>query len=165
MKKTITAVAAVFLLAAAVPATAAVHNLQANIDGTQSGTGSSATGFATMSYDDVSGQFDWNIQWSGLQGNISVAHFHGPALPGQNAGVTVNFGSISGLSSPSIGSTVISALQGSDLLGGLWYINIHSDLFPGGEIRGQVGVVPLPAAAWLLLSAVGGLFTLRRRKA
>ena len=155
--------AAGLLLGCASIANAAVFNLAASIDGAQAGTTSTATGFATMTYDDTSGLFSWNIQWSPLQGDITVAHFHGPAPAGQNAGVQVNFGSISGLTSPSIGSTTITGAQATDLLAGLWYINIHSTFDQGGEIRGQVQVVPLPAAAWLLLSGLGVLGVWRRR--
>ncbi|MGB5716861.1 MAG: CHRD domain-containing protein [Gammaproteobacteria bacterium] len=147
---------------------AAIINLQSTIDGAQAnagaGTGSSGTGFATMTLDDATNLFSWDISWSGLNGNISVAHFHGPAAAGQNAGVQVNFGAISGLSSPSIGSTTISDTQEADLLAGLWYINIHTDLFSGGEIRGQVQVVPIPAAIWLFGSGLLGLIGISRRK-
>lgn len=145
---------------------AATFNLVATLDGDQAnagaGSGSSATGSATMTYDDVSGLFSWDISWTTLQGDITVAHFHGPAGPGQNAGVEVDIGAISGLTSPSVGSTTISALQGSDLLAGLWYINIHSTFAPGGEIRGQVNVVPIPAAIWMMLSGLGALGLWRR---
>lgn len=161
MKKILAA--ALLMLGMGSVANAAVFNLTATIDGLQSGTGSSATGFATMSYDDVTGLFDWNIQWTPLEGIITVAHFHGPAAPGINAGVQVDWLSISGNTSPSIGSTTIDAAQGADLLAGLWYINIHSSLFPGGEIRGQVQPIPLPAAVWFMLSGLGVLGALRRR--
>jgi hypothetical protein len=83
-------------------------------------------------------ELSWDISWSGLEGNITVAHFHGPAPPGMNAGIQVDWGTISGLVSPSIGSATLDAAQAADLLAGLWYINIHSDLFLSGEIRGQV---------------------------
>lgn len=149
-------------------ATAATTSFEASIDGLQAnagaGTGSPGTGFASMTFDDVSSLFSWDISWSGLLGNETVMHFHGPAGPGANAGVQVNFGSISGITSPSIGSTTISAGQAADLLAGLWYINIHTDLFTGGEIRGQVNAVPIPAAAWLFGSALLGLLGMTRYK-
>ena len=149
-------------------ASAAIINLEANIDGAQAnagaGTGSAGTGFATMNLDDATNLFSWDISWSGLTGNETVMHFHGSALPNQNAGVQVNFGAISGTSSPSIGSTTISGAQATDLLAGLWYINIHTDAFPGGEIRGQVNVVPVPAAVWLFGSGLLGLVGVARRK-
>ena len=163
MKHLISNFCGAILLGAASIANAATFDLIADIDGAQAGTSSSATGFASMTYDDTSGLFSWNISWTPLEGNITVAHFHGPAPAGQGAGVQVNFGAISGLTSPSIGSTSIDSTQGADLLAGLWYINIHSDLAPGGEIRGQVQVVPIPAALWLLLSGIGALGVWRRR--
>ena len=131
-------------LGATTLANAATFDFVATIDGAQAGTTSSATGSATMTYDDATGEFSWDIAWTPLEGNITVAHFHGPAEPGVNAGVQVNFGSISGLTSPSIGSATIDAGQAADLLAGLWYINIHSDIEPGGEIRGQVELVQAP---------------------
>lgn len=156
------------LVLLASPSNAAIVSLEATIDGAQAnagaGTGSSGTGFATMTLDDVSNVFDWDISWSGLTGNESVMHFHGPASPNQNAGVQVNFGGISGTTSPSIGSTTITGAQATDLLAGLWYINIHTDLFPAGEIRGQVQVIPVPAAVWLFGSGLLGLIGIARRK-
>ena len=147
---------------------AAIIPLEANIDGAQAnaglGTGSPGTGSATMTLDDVTNLFSWDISWSGLTGTETVMHFHGPALPTQNAGVQVDFGAISGTASPSIGSTIISGAQSADLLAGLWYINIHTTDFPGGEIRGQVSAVPIPAAAWLFVSGLLGLVGMARRK-
>ena len=67
-------------------------------------------------------------------------------------------------SNPSIGDAVISGQQIDDLFAGLWYINIHSTTSGGGEIRGQVNVVPLPAAAWLFGSALAGLAGFSRRR-
>ncbi len=119
---------------------ATIHNLTATLDGSQAnagaGTGSPGTGFATVTYDDSTGFLSWNASWSGLSGTVTVAHFHGPALPNQNAGIQVGIS----VPSPSIGSASIIVSQANDLLDGLWYLNVHSTVYPGGEIRGQVQV-------------------------
>lgn len=154
-------------LVLAAPASAALINWTSTIDGAQAnagaGTGALGTGVASGTLDDATNLFSWNISWSGLTGPVTVAHFHGPALPIQNAGVQVNFGSISGLSSPSIGSTNISGAQAADLLADLWYINIHTAVNPGGEIRGQV-LVPEPSAGLLALLGLGALLAVGRRR-
>ena len=147
-------------------ANAAIINLEASIDASQvvGGSASLATGFGSMTLDDVTNSLNWNISWSNLSGSATAMHFHGPATPGTNAGVEINIGTISGLTSPSIGGTTISSSQANDLLAGLWYINIHTAAYPAGEIRGQVNVVPVPAAAWLFGSGLLGLVGISRRK-
>ena len=101
----------------------------------------------------------------GTTGSVTGMHFHGPASPCVNAGVQLSAGAISGLPSPSVGSANITSPQTSDLLAGLWYLNIHTNVYGGGEIRGQVSVVPIPAAAWLFCSGLLGLIGISRRKA
>ena len=158
MKKSLLfgAVCALSILAP-IPSLAAIVNLTSTIDGAQAnagaGTGSAGTGFATMTLDDATLLFSWNVSWSGLV-NETSAHFHGPALPNQNAGVQVGIGVAA---NPAISSTTLDAAQAADLLAGHWYINIHTDAFPGGEIRGQVSTIPIPAAAWLFGSGLLGL--------
>lgn len=119
-----------------------------------------ATGTGTVTLDTMTNEISWNISWSGLSGAATAMHFHGNANPGANAGVQVNIGFISGLASPSVGSTTISGAQATDLLAGLWYVNIHTSLNPGGEIRGQI--IPTPGAFALL--GLGGLAACRRRR-
>ncbi len=152
------------LLLLPLSAGAATVALEATLDGAQAnaggGTGSSGTGFAQMTLDTNSLLFNWNASWSGLSGAATAAHFHGPASPTQNAGVQVG---IDHTSNPSIGSTTLSQAQANDLLAGLWYLNIHTATNPGGEIRGQVQVVPLPAAFWLLATGLLGLAGVGRR--
>ena len=145
-------------------ANAAVINWTANLDGLQEvpPSGSSATGLGAGTLDTTSGLLSWDISWTGF--TATGMHFHGPALSVQNAGVQVDIGAISGLTSSSIGSTTITAPQVADLQTGLWYINIHSAMFPGGEIRGQVNVVSIPTAAWLFGSGLVGLIGVARRK-
>ena len=147
-------------------AQAAIINLGAVLDGGQEvpPTLSAGTGSATITLDDLTNELSWNIIFSDLSGPAVGAHFHGPAPAGINAGVQVNIGAVSGLFSPMIGSSVINDSQESDLLAGLWYINIHTAEFPGGEIRGQVNVVPLPAATWLFGSGIVMIYGLLRRK-
>lgn len=83
-----------------------------------------------------SNELTWKVVYSGLSGPAVAAHFHGPAEPGQNAGVVVGFkGSVE---SPIVGQATITPEQANDLLSGKWYVNIHTKAYPGGEIRAQV---------------------------
>ncbi|MBI1924117.1 CHRD domain-containing protein [Candidatus Poribacteria bacterium] len=118
--------------------------LEAHLEGSQEvpPTNSTGTGDATMIFDLTTNELSWEITFQGLSGPATGAHFHGPAPAGVNAGIQVDIGAISGLNSPMIGSAIISNAQATDLLAGLWYINIHTALFPGGEIRGQVNISP-----------------------
>ncbi len=80
------------------------------------------------------------IAYSDLVGVESSAHFHGPASAGRNASVQFSISpSPSPVGSPKTGCVVpLDMQQEKDLLMGLWYINVHSTQFGGGEIRGQV---------------------------
>jgi hypothetical protein len=40
----------------------------------------------------------------------------------------------------------VNAVDVANLNNGLMYVNIHSDFRPGGEIRGQLGLAPVPTA-------------------
>jgi hypothetical protein len=111
---------------------------------------SPATGLAQVQVNTAANTISWNIQYQGLLGSITAAHFHGNAPPGVNAGVKLDIGA---LPSPIIGNGVYLEADETALLSGLWYINIHSSVFPGGEIRGQV--VPEPGMAGLLLVGLG----------
>jgi hypothetical protein len=103
----------------------------------------------------------WNITYSGLIGSPTLAHFHGPAPVGVNASPRVDIAALSGgPTSPIVGNTVISDAFATELMAGLWYVNVHSTFRTGGEIRGQV--VPEPAA--LAMAGAGSLLLLRRRR-
>ncbi len=114
-----------------------------------------ASGFANLTYDTHDNLLNWNILFSGLSDDPVAAHFHGPAAPGATAGVQVNIGDISGLTSPMMGSATLTDTQEAGLLSDLWYINIHTSLNPAGEIRGQVNVVPEPLTLLGVGTAMG----------
>jgi glucose/arabinose dehydrogenase/plastocyanin len=113
--------------------------LQITLDGDQAGTDSDAIGTGAATYFPSSNQFAWEINLGTLEGAESAAHFHGAARQCENAGVQVNLG----VGDEKLGSATLTPQQAADVLAGLWYANIHSDLFPGGEIRGQVMPTPL----------------------
>lgn len=148
--------------------------------------GSPATGTGTLllTGDGQFAQFD--ISFTGLTAPISVAHIHCCALPGANAGVAIDLlppnisdGSFSRSYDLTLDSTwgagFLAANGGTadgartaflaGLNAGGAYINLHSQTFPGGEIRGNLNAVPEPAS-WAMLIAGFGLTgaTLRRRR-
>ncbi len=146
---------------------ASVIELSAAMDGPSAnageGTGSPGTGFASVIFDDVTKDLSWNITWAGLLGSPFAMHFHGPALPNQDAGIQIDTGVLNGgdLGPPVNGSAILSAAQEDDLLNGLWYLNVHTSVFSLGEIRGQV-VIPEPSS--LILLGAGGSAILRTRR-
>jgi hypothetical protein len=116
------------------------------------GVPADAGGSALLAFDPATNTLGWHVHWQNLSGPATAMHFHGPAGFGETAGVQLNVGAISGLTSPSIGSAVITDEFEEQLLSGNWYLNIHTAQNPPGEIRGQV--VPEPASATLALVAL-----------
>lgn len=96
---------------------------------------STGTGMLDATLNKNSNVLRWTVTYSGLSGPATMAHFHGPAMAGANAGVAVPFPSAM---SPAKGETVLTAAQVADLMAGKWYANVHTAANPGGEIRGQV---------------------------
>ena len=93
-------------------------------------------GNAAVTYDTATKQLTWSITFSDLTGDATVAHFHGPAGPKENAKVAVLIAKAP--KSPAKGSATLTDAQAADLLAGRWYINIHTEQNRPGEIRGQV---------------------------
>jgi hypothetical protein len=80
--------------------------------------------------------FRWKVNYTGLTGPATAAHFHGPAAIGANAGVALPWPGP--IHSPMEGSATLTAAQAADLMAGRWYANIHTAANPGGEVRGQM---------------------------
>ncbi len=83
----------------------------------------------------------WTIRFSDLSGPVTAAHFHGPAMPGENAPPVVPI-TDRNLSSPIQGSAVLTPEQAADFLAGKWYLNLHTAAYPDGELRGQIPARP-----------------------
>jgi hypothetical protein len=97
---------------------------------------STGTGSAEIAYDTTTKMLTWTVTFNGLTGPATVAHFHGPAAPGANAGVVVLIAN--NPTSPAKGTATLTDAQAADLQGGRWYVNVHTAANRGGELRGQV---------------------------
>lgn len=98
---------------------------------------SAARGTAEVQHNTGNNTLTWKVTYSGMSGPLTGAHIHGPAGPGQNAGVLVPFsGNLN--AQPIQGQGSITPQQVGDLAAGLWYVNLHTARYPGGEIRGQL---------------------------
>jgi hypothetical protein len=115
-----------------------------------------------------------NETFSGLVAPANAAHIHCCAPVGTNVGVAILFPGFPSATSGTYNQTFdltlmstyqsafITAFGGGTVAGaeaailaaldaGTAYANIHNATFPGGEIRGQIGPVPEPSSAWLLI--------------
>ena len=118
------------------------------MDAVQSGGGGrTGTGSGTITVSGTNLLVD--VVYSGLSTNRTDDHFHAPAVRGANASVVYPLAGITtGLKAGTIKGTVpliagkylgrTVAQQVQDMRDQLWYLNIHTTTFTGGEIRGQV---------------------------
>ena len=133
-----------------------------------------------------------NIDVTGLQtadvnDNLVAAHIHAPAPPGANSPVVWGFfgtpmndnqpmnvtltpfasgvgGTFAGTWDTLEGNNTTFTAQVQNILAGLSYINFHTTQFAGGEIRGQITVVPEPETYALMLAGLGAMGLLARRR-
>lgn len=94
---------------------------------------SMATGKVDGTFNESTKMLMLNITYSGF---TPVAwHIHKGAA-GTNGGVVFNLGTT--FTSPYMYMQTLNAEQEADLKAGLYYVNLHSAAFPGGEVRGQL---------------------------
>jgi hypothetical protein len=106
-------------------------------------SGSPGTGHADVTYDKTTRTLTWTITYSGLESQVIMVHFHGPASPSDlTAPIQIWIASGTGVQSPLHNGTLIAPYQEQDLLSGRWFIRIHTTKYPQGALRGQLTVVP-----------------------
>jgi hypothetical protein len=109
-------------------------------------TASSATGTLDVYYAKNSKTLSYKVTWQGLADTIVGMHIHGTAPAGYSTGILQNIlttkneavfpfrgGSYSG--SLLVDGAVIKE---ENLINGMYYLNIHTKTYPGGEIRAQI---------------------------
>ena len=127
-------------------------------------TASAGTGFATITFDSVLDTLMYDVLYSGLAGTATASHIHigpvagtGPVVLPFNPSPTGTAGELTGtlhnadiVNQGTTGLTDISQIA-AQIQAGNGYVNVHSNLFPGGEIRGQLSVTaPEPGSLFLL---------------
>jgi hypothetical protein len=150
-------------------------------------------GFGLVTYDDVAHSLQVLAIFAGLEGNTTLAHIHAPTpvpfggiaspatmtptLTGFPAGVTSgSYSNTLDLASTTSYNDAFVTANGGTAAGaeaalvaamfeGTSYLNIHSSVYGGGEIRGFLTLVPEPSTFALAgLGAVGMAFHARRKK-
>ena len=151
--------------------------------------GATGSGTGTVIYNNVAHSLQLTANFSGLSGNVTQTHFHGPTgTPGVGTtGIAVGnpslagfpLGGTSGNYSQTLDLTQNGTYNGTFLNNnggtaagaeaaffnamneGRIYWNIHSSTFPGGEIRGFLAIVPEPSS--LALFGIGAVIVAARR--
>ena len=97
-----------------------------------------ANGSGMVYLDRASKKLLWEISYNDLSSPVTAAHFHGPVGPGVAAGVQLKIAPTNATTNRIAGEATLTDEQMRQVLGGLWYVNIHTEKYPDGEIRGQV---------------------------
>jgi hypothetical protein len=154
MRSPLTRAAAAALAAAALAALAPAQKvaMRATLDGAQEVPPNASPGVGTASVvvDLTANTLSLDLTFHGLLAAETNAHIHGPAPAGVSAGI--KFGLPLGNKKVAVWNYAQS--DEADILAGLMYVNVHSGMFPGGEIRGQIVRDP---AVQVLKASIDGL--------
>jgi hypothetical protein len=122
-------------------------NAKYSISGTASGAQevpaitTTATGTLSGSYDTTSKTLIYSVNWSGLSGDATAAHFHGPASTTETAPPLQDLMILTNGTSGTASDTITaSAALHTALVAGKVYYNVHTAANPDGEIRGHVNL-------------------------
>lgn len=118
-----------------------VYDLSGSASGAQEVPAVTTNGTGTISgtYDKNTNTLSYDINWTDISGDATVAHFHGPAATGESAGPLVDIPiTTNGINGRANATVVIHDSVETALLDGKVYYNIHTATNPNGEIRGQV---------------------------
>lgn len=101
---------------------------------------SAGTGYGRVVLNAAENQITASFYWNNLGSGTVAGHIHGPAAPGVNAPVLFNLMPTTGQTN---GATedrtfAVTPTDVANLRAGLFYFNIHTTVFGGGEIRGQI---------------------------
>ncbi len=98
-------------------------------------SGSSESASATIELDESLMQFRASLDASMVTG-VTAAHIHAGSI-GQNGDVAFAFED-AGSGSWTIAETEIDADAMADLQAGKWYVNVHTEMYADGAVRGQI---------------------------
>src|SRR5438309_479429 len=97
---------------------------------------SGGTGFESVRLNDTLDQITVDLTFFGLTSSATAAHIHGPAPAGVNGPVVFTVVGVPATASGSVPEQTfpVTPAQIVELESGLLYADIHTSIFPGGEI-------------------------------
>lgn len=120
------------------PVTVTTYNMNLNGASEVPANSSAGTAAVRVTLDQATGDVVVDGTFTGLTTPVTAAHIHGPAAAGANAAIIVPL-TITGTTAGTVSGTGnMSSVQMNDMLTGMTYLNIHSSMFPSGEIRAQI---------------------------
>ncbi len=103
--------------------------------GPAEGVDSEGMGTGEFTFNPADNTLEYTVTYAGLTGPAGAAHIHGPAPEGESAGVVVPFADAA---SPITGTATLTDEQVEELMNGMYYVNVHTEAYGAGEIRGQI---------------------------